>query len=93
MVDEHHARSGFERVLQLTELTVAGTTSPTRRKELLRWRDVVAELYLDPQPDADAHRQAFRCLLAFTPVAFQQRAALLGSSLTREHVQSPGEPG
>lgn len=71
---------GLERVLQLTDLTISGVTSPARRRELLRWRDVAAGLYLEERPDADAHEQAFRCLLQFTPTAFQQTALLLGGS-------------
>lgn len=69
---------GLERVLQLTDLTISCVASPTRRRELLRWRDLAAHLYLQEQPDADAHERAFRCLLQFTPTAFQQTALLLG---------------
>lgn len=69
---------GLERVLQLTDLTISCVRSPTRRRELLRWRDLAAHLYLQEQPDADEHERAFRCLLQFTPVAFQQTALLLG---------------
>ena len=74
-----HVRRGYERVLRLTDLTIAGATSRTRRRELLRWRDLVAALYLEPQPDADVHRRVFRCLLQFTPIAFRQADLLLGS--------------
>lgn len=73
-----HAHTGYERVLQLVDLTVAAT-SPTRRRELLRWRDLVAALYLAPEPDAEVHRRAFRCLLQFTPVASRQIEPLLGA--------------
>jgi hypothetical protein len=74
--DRVHA--GIERVLQLTDLTIGCVTSSTRRRELLRWRDLVAASYLDEQPQGAAHEEAFRCLLQFTPAAFEQTALLLG---------------
>jgi len=73
-------RTGIERVLRLTDLTIACVTSRTRRRELLRWRDLVAASYLEEQPQRAAHDEAFRCLLLFTPVAFEQTALLLGRS-------------
>ena len=62
----------YERVLRLTDLTIQ--TQPARgfRRELLRWRDLVAELYISPEPDPAAHRSALRCLLQFTPEAARQ---------------------
>ena len=69
---------GLERVLQLTDLTISCVTSPTRRRELLRWRDLAAALYRQRRPEPGAHEAAFRCLLQFTPTAFQQTALLLG---------------
>lgn len=68
---------GLERVLQLTDLTIACVTSRTRRRELLRWRDLAAGFCLEAQPDAQEHQVVFRCLLQFTPTAFQQAALLL----------------
>ena len=65
-------RRTYERVLRLLDLTV--TTQPRRglRRELLRWRDLVAALYIAPQADAASHAEAFRCLLRFTPAASSQ---------------------
>lgn len=71
--------SGIERVLRLTDLTVACVESPTRRRELLRWRDLAAALYVVQQPTAEAHGKAFRCLLEFTPTAFEQMSLLMKS--------------
>ncbi|MFQ5743363.1 MAG: hypothetical protein ACE5HV_07220 [Acidobacteriota bacterium] len=71
---------GLERVLQLTDLTISCVTSPTRRRELLRWRDLAAACYLESRPDPQAHQDAFRCLLQFTPTAFQQATLLLAES-------------
>lgn len=75
--DRVHA--GIERVLRLTDLTIGGVTSPTRRRELLRWRDLAAACYVEERPEPRAHEAAFRCLLQFTPAAFEQTALLLGS--------------
>jgi len=62
----------YERVLRLVDLTVEVQGRATLRRELLRWRDLIAELYIRPEPSAAEHRDAFRCLLLFTPVAAQQ---------------------
>lgn len=70
------ARGCYERVLQLTDLTVAAAT-PTRRRELLRWRDLVAAEFIAPSPDVDAHRRAFRALLLMTPESARQVPLLL----------------
>ena len=48
---------------------------PTLRRELLRWRDLVAALYVD-HPEAPALGDAFRALLQLTPTAFRQLAYL-----------------
>lgn len=73
--DRVHA--GLERVLRLTDLTIECASSRGRRRELLRWRDLVAALYIQERPDPDQHESMFRCLLLFTPTAFQQTAVLL----------------
>ncbi len=62
----------YERVLRLLDLTVATQPKPTLRRELLRWRDLVAALYLAPDADPSAHDAALRCLLRFTPEASRQ---------------------
>jgi hypothetical protein len=70
------ARGSYERVLQLVDLTVGLPQTRSRRRELLRWRDLVAELYLEPVPPVDAHVEAFRCLLRLTPESARQIAEL-----------------
>ena len=70
--DRERLRSGYERVLRLTDLTAATRCGRTFRRELLRWRDLVAALYISPEPSPAAHRAAFRCLLRFTPAASAQ---------------------
>ena len=62
----------YERVLRLVDLTVEVQPRPTLRRELLRWRDLIAELYLRPEPDPAGHETAFRTLLRFTPEAARQ---------------------
>jgi hypothetical protein len=68
----------YERVLRLVDLTVA--TRPRRglRRELLRWRDLIAALYVAPRAEPTAHADAFRCLLRFTPAASKQIPHVLG---------------
>jgi len=62
----------YERVLRLVDLTVEVHTRRALRHELLRWRDLIAELYLLPEHDPAAHAAAFRSLLQFTPEAARQ---------------------
>lgn len=69
---ESSRRAGYERVLRLVDLTVSGCAGMTLRRELLRWRDLAAELYLRDEADPAGHRAAFRALLLFTPVAAKQ---------------------
>jgi hypothetical protein len=68
----------YERILRLVDLTVEVQPRPTLRRELLRWRDVVAELSLLPEPDSVQHATAFRVLLRFTPEAARQIPFVLG---------------
>lgn len=62
----------YERVLRLTDLTVEVQTRPGLRRELLRWRDLIAELYIGRDSDPAGHSTAFRALLLFTPQAARQ---------------------
>jgi hypothetical protein len=70
-------RLAYERVLRLLDLTVAVQHKRTLRRELLRWRDLVASLYVAPLPDPAEHRAAFRCLLRMRPEASRQIPYLL----------------
>ena len=83
LVEPHDAdrrRASYERVLNLTDLTVLVQRKPTLRRELLRWRDLVADLYIAVRPDPVPHAMAFRLLLQFTPEASRQIAAFAGAS-------------
>jgi hypothetical protein len=65
-------KPSYERVLQLVDLTVGLPLTRSRRRELLRWRDLVAALYLEEVPAVHAHIEAFRCLLRMTPESSRQ---------------------
>ena len=70
------ARASYERALNLVDLTVDLPVARSRRRELLRWRDVVAALYLAGAPAVDAHVEGFRCLLLLTPESSRRIAEL-----------------
>jgi len=70
-------RLAYERVLRLTDLTVEVAVSKSLRRELLRWRDLVAALYIAPEPDPRGHDSVFRVLLRFTPTSARQIPLLL----------------
>jgi hypothetical protein len=75
--DAEGLQRGYERVLRLTDLTAAGPIRPAMRRELLRWRDLVAQRYLQGLPDRPEHEAAFRALLLLTPTAAKQIPYLL----------------
>ena len=78
--DRERLVSSYERVLRLTDLTIEVNPRPALRRELLRWRDLIAELYIRPASDLADHAAAFRALLLFTPTAAQQIPFVLGNS-------------
>lgn len=74
--DRDRRRRSYERVLALVDLTVDAQPRRSLRREMLRWRDLVAALYLlDTVPAAD-FAAALRALLLFTPAAARQIQAL-----------------
>ena len=70
--DRERLRGSYERVLALTDLTVEVNASRSLRRELLRWRGLVAERYIAPEADALAHAAIFRALLSLHPEAWRQ---------------------
>lgn len=76
-------KGAYERVLRLVDLTVEVQKRYGLRRELLRWRDLIAEMYLQPEPDSAQHAAAFRALLLLTPEAAKQIPFVLpsGSSI------------
>ena len=76
--DRERLRSGYERVLALSDLTVETNERPGLRRELLRWRGLIAELYLAPSADPRAHGDAFRALLQLHPETWRQLPYVTG---------------
>ena len=70
----------YERVLALVDLTVEVNASRSLRRELLRWRGLVAEQYVSPAPDAVAHGRAFRALLQLHPETWRQLPYVTGAA-------------
>jgi hypothetical protein len=70
--DRERLNNAYARVLALTDLTIQGPGRRALRRELLRWRDLVAGLYLAEAGDPACHAAAFRCLLRFTSAAARQ---------------------
>ena len=64
--------ASLERALALADLTVAAQTAPGRRRELLRWRDLLAEEYLEPSADAARLRVKLRAVLLLSPASAEQ---------------------
>jgi hypothetical protein len=74
--DRARLSNAYERVLRLADLTVEAQPSRSLRRELLRWRELAAALYLEP--DEERHRALFRVLLLLTPASAKQVPFLLG---------------
>ena len=81
--DRERLRGSYERVLALTDLTVQVNDGRSLRRELLRWRDLVAEQYVAPQADPVAHGAIFRALLQFHPEAWKQLPYVTGVARSR----------
>ncbi|MDZ4803663.1 MAG: hypothetical protein SGI90_02215 [Candidatus Eisenbacteria bacterium] len=76
--DRSSLQLSLERVLNLVDATVSATTRPGLRRELLRWRDLVAREYIAAEPDRTRHLVNFRALLMLHPDTYLQvRAGLL----------------
>lgn len=67
----------YERALRLLDLTVEVQHRRNLRRELLRWRDVIADLYIREQIDRSTHESALRVLLQLHPESAKQ-VPLLG---------------
>jgi hypothetical protein len=80
--DRARLKNSYARTLQLTDLTVAARREHGFRRELLRWRDLVARLWLEPGSDPAAHRDALRHLLLFSPATARQIPFVLGEGHT-----------
>ena len=71
-LDPMSLRASYERALRLVDLTVQVNEIPNLRRELLRWRGVIAGLYVGGAPDAATHKNALRVLLELNPETSRQ---------------------
>jgi hypothetical protein len=78
--DAERLRNGYERILALVDLTVQANPRRALRRELLRWRGLVAELYVASRADERAHAVAFRALLQLHPETWRQLPYVTGSA-------------
>jgi hypothetical protein len=78
--DRESRRLAYERVLRLVDLTVEVSQSRALRRELLRWRGLIGELYIAEAADSSSHFAALRVILQLTP----------GSAAQIPYVLSPG---
>ena len=78
--DRERLRHAYERVLALADLTIQVDDRRSLRRELLRWRDLIAEQYVLPEPDPRAHGVAFRALLQLHPETWRQLAHVTGAA-------------
>lgn len=74
--DDSRRRNSYERVLYLTDLTIGAQQGHSLRRELLRFRDLAAGLYLESSPGAEPQADLLRALLLLTPESARQRAPL-----------------
>ena len=75
--DGDSRRNAYERVLRLTDLTIQAQERRGLRRELLRWRDLVAEMYVADEPRPASHLAALHALLLLDRVAARQRPYVL----------------
>ncbi len=71
-------RRCYERVLRLVDLTVEVNASSALRRELLRWRELAAAVFISPAPTVTEHRELFRALLLLHPAAAKQIPFVVG---------------
>lgn len=77
--DGERRERAYERVLRLTDLTIGCLPRKAILRELLRWRDLVAVLYLAARKAADnkAHYLVFEALLLMNAETARQRAFVI----------------
>ncbi|HLQ66347.1 MAG TPA: hypothetical protein VK123_03845 [Candidatus Limnocylindrales bacterium] len=63
--DGDRRRGAYARALTLTDLTASGAVRPNFRRELLRWRDLLASLYLGDDGGMEENAAVLRHLLRF----------------------------
>jgi hypothetical protein len=75
-------RRGYERVMRLVDLTAGLNIRSALRREILRWRGLVAELFLSEDVDPERHEAVFRLLLQLRPVPSRQIPLLASTDRT-----------
>ncbi len=78
--DREGLRLGYERVFALLDVTVAVADRRSVRRELLRFREMLAERYLAP-PDLAAHLALLRAFLQLSPGAHAQIPYLIPTGI------------
>lgn len=86
-------RHSYERVLRLADLTAGLDLRSSLRRELLRWRGLVAELFLSEDVDPGRHEGVFRLLLQLRPMPSRQIPLLLGPPGHRSQRPTPSPEG
>ncbi len=73
-LDKTGLRLCYERVLYLTDLTIQSKIKRGLRKELLRWRDLIAGEYIsiEKMTDINEHLKIFKSLLLLNPESSRQ---------------------
>lgn len=74
--DVARRQGAYERALVLTDLTIRAQKTYGLRRELLRFRDLLAVFYLDPSPTAQEQGALLKALLLLTPESALQREPL-----------------
>ena len=82
--DRARLRSTYERALFQTDLTIRVQTRRGLRRELLRWRDLLAEVYTQEESAPQAHADLFRVLLLFGRETAKQIPHVLGNKAATE---------
>lgn len=77
--DRESRTLAYERVIRLIDLSVEVSKSRALRRELLRLRDLISELYIAETVDSSAHFAALRVLLQLTPASAAQIPYILPS--------------
>jgi hypothetical protein len=61
-------RESYERAFELLDLCTEDRKWRPRLRELLRFREHLGELYLQPMPDKALHQHMYRILMEWNPV-------------------------
>ena len=74
--DASRRQGAYERALYLTDLTIRAQSAHGLRRELLRFRDLLADFYLHSGAPAEEQAALLKALLLLTPESALQREPL-----------------